>query len=76
MHAGHGRALCEAAITLASHSRAAVIVAVTREGNTARVLSSLRPDAVVLAVTDSEAVARRLSLYRSVHPIVATSLPT
>ncbi len=72
MHAGHGRALCEAAITLASHSRAAVIVAITREGNTARVLSSLRPDAAVLAVTDSEAVARRLSLYRSVHPIVAS----
>jgi pyruvate kinase len=72
MHAGHGRALCEAAITLASHSHAAAIVAITREGNTARVLSSLRPDAQVLAVTDQDAVARRLSLYRSVQPIVTT----
>jgi pyruvate kinase len=75
MHAGHGRALCEAAITLASHSRAAAIVAVTRGGNTARVLSSLRPDAAVLAVTEREDVARRLSLYRSVHPIVANVGP-
>jgi pyruvate kinase len=32
----------------------------------------LRPDAQVLAVTDQDAVARRLSLYRSVQPIVTT----
>ena len=40
-------------------------MAVTRGGNTARVLSSLRPDASVLAVTEQEDVARRLSLYRA-----------
>ena len=58
----HGRALCEAAITLASHSRAAAIVAVTAEATRRGYLSSLRPDAGVLAVTEREDVARRLSL--------------
>jgi pyruvate kinase len=70
MHAGHGRALCEAAVTLASRSEADAIVAVTREGNTARVLSSLRPGACILAATGRDDVARRLMLYHGVHPIV------
>ena len=39
----HGRALCEAAVTLATTGEAAAIIAVTREGKTARLLSSLRP---------------------------------
>ena len=39
----HGRALCEAAVTLASAGEADAIVAVTREGRTARLLSALRP---------------------------------
>jgi pyruvate kinase len=39
----HGRALCEAAVTLSTMSQADAIVAVTREGRTARLLSSLRP---------------------------------
>src|SRR4029078_13109966 len=38
MHAEHGRALCEAAVTLADRGHAVAIVAVTREGNTARML--------------------------------------
>ena len=70
MHAGHGRALCEAAVTLASRSDAEAIVAVTREGNTARVLSSLRPAACILAATERDEVARRLTLYRGVQPLV------
>jgi pyruvate kinase len=70
MHAGHGRAICEAAITLAARGDATAIVAITREGNTARVLSSLRPSAPILAATHSPDVARRLSLYRSVRPLV------
>ena len=32
MHAEHGRALCEAAVTLAHRGHAVAIVAVTREG--------------------------------------------
>ena len=36
----HGRALCEAAVTLAAAGQADAIVAVTREGKTARLLSA------------------------------------
>ena len=46
MHAEHGRALCEAAVTLADRGHAAAIVAVTRGGNTARMLATFRPQAV------------------------------
>src|SRR6185437_6408642 len=46
---GPGRAMCEAALTLADHSEAAAIVAVTRGGKTARVLSALRPRAPIYA---------------------------
>jgi pyruvate kinase len=70
MQAEHGRALCEAAVKLADRWHAQAIVAVTREGNTARMLSALRPNARILAATESEVVARRLMLYRGVTPAV------
>ena len=69
--ARHGRAMCEAAVTLAATGQAEAIVAVTQFGKTARLLSSLRPRASILAVTPSEAVARRLNLYWGVWPIVS-----
>jgi pyruvate kinase len=67
----HGRAMCEAAVTLASTGQADAIIAVTRFGKTAQLLSSLRPRATILAVTPSETVARRLNLYWGVQPIVS-----
>ncbi len=67
----HGRAMCEAAVTLASTGQAEAIVAMTRFGKTAQLLSSLRPRASILAVTPSEAIARRLQLYWGVRPIVS-----
>jgi len=70
MHAGHGRAICEAAVTLASRADVQAIVAVTRGGNTARVLSALRPGAPILAVTGQHEVARTLCLHRGVRPFV------
>jgi pyruvate kinase len=70
MHAGHGRALCEAAVTLASEGDADAIVAITREGKTACALSALRPLSPVVAATEREDVARRLALYRGVRPLV------
>lgn len=70
MHAEHGRALCEAAITLADRGRAEAIVAVTQEGNTARMLAALRPQALIFAATQQAEVARRLMLYRGVTPVV------
>jgi pyruvate kinase len=67
---GPGRALCEAAVTLAMHSEAAAIVAVTRGGKTARVLSALRPRAPIYAATGSADVARQLALVWGVVPLV------
>lgn len=67
----HGRALCEAAVTLASTGQAEAIVAITRLGKTAQLLSSLRPKATILAITPTEVVARRLTLFWGVTPMVS-----
>ncbi len=64
----HNRAVCEAALTLAASANADAIVAVTRNGWTARMLSSLRPFVPVLAIAPDEATARRLVLWRSLEP--------
>ena len=68
--AAHGRAIAEAAITLARAGQADAIVAVTRGGKTARLLSALRPKAPIYAATDAAAVAGRLALQWGVTPIV------
>jgi pyruvate kinase len=65
----HNRALCEAAVTLAKAGEAAAIVALTRAGKTARVLSAFRPNIPVFAVSPSEVIARRLTIYRGVVPL-------
>jgi pyruvate kinase len=65
------RAICEAAVTLASRGHAAAIAAVTRTGRTACMLSALRPDAPVFALTGRADVARRLTLYWGVVPVEA-----
>ena len=67
----HGRAICDAALTLAQHAAASAIVAMTRGGKTARVLSALRPPVPIVAVTDRDQVARRLMLQWGVLPVVA-----
>jgi pyruvate kinase len=67
----HGHALCQAALTLAAHAGAAAIVAVTRGGKTARVLSALRPHIPIVAATDDERIGRRLMLSRGVLPVLA-----
>jgi pyruvate kinase len=72
MQAEHGRALCEAAVTLAHGGQASAIVAVSRSGNTARMLATFRPAATILAAVPSPEVARRLLLHRGVVPFVAT----
>lgn len=66
----HGRALCEAAVTLATTGQADAIVAVTKEGKTARLLSSLRPPSPIIAATSGAGVAGRLALFRGVVPYV------
>jgi pyruvate kinase len=66
----HGRALCEAAVTLSTTGEAAAIIAVTREGKTARLLSALRPAAAIYAATANERMAATLRLWRGVVPVV------
>ena len=66
----HVRALCEAAVSLSRRSGAFGIVAVTREGQTAKVLSAIRPQAMIVGVTDSPDVARCLSLWHGVMPML------
>jgi pyruvate kinase len=66
----HSRALCESAVTLAAAGHADAIVAVTREGKTARLLSALRPSASVFAATANDAVASSLTLFWGVTPIL------
>ena len=70
MLAGHGRAICQAAVTLADHGEATAIVAVTRGGKTARVLSAMRPTAPIYAATDQPEIARRLALSWGVVPVL------
>jgi pyruvate kinase len=66
----HGRAICEAAITLATAGAADAIVAVTSHGRTARLLGSLRPAAPVIAATPDSRLADALSIVRGVHPLL------
>jgi pyruvate kinase len=66
----HARALCEAAVTLAAAGQADAIIAVTREGKTARLLAALRPPAPVFAATPDARVAASLSLFWGLTPIV------
>ncbi len=66
----HGRALCEAAVTLSAAGHADAIVAVTHEGRTARLLSALRPPAPVFAVTDRADVAGELAMFWGLYPLI------
>ncbi len=66
----HARAVCDAAATLVRDINADAIAAYTRSGRTAQILSSLRPRAPVLAMTQRNTVARRLALWRGVVPLV------
>lgn len=68
----HGRALCDAAVTLSERSGAHAIVAVTKSGRTARLLAAKRPSAIIIAATGREDVARQLSLWRGVQPLVCS----
>ncbi len=69
--ADHIPALCDAAVMLANQGRADALVAVTRRGRTARLLSARRPRALIYAATEREDVARRLALWHGVVPLTA-----
>ena len=66
----HVKALCEAAVGLSRRTSAHAIVAVTREGQTAKLLSAIRPQSWIAAVTDKPEVARCLALWHGIVPLV------
>jgi pyruvate kinase len=63
------QAQCEAAVTLATRTDAQAIVAVTRAGTTAKILSAMRPRSTIIAATNRDTTARRLNLYWGVVPL-------
>src|SRR5262245_6446824 len=65
----HAQAICEAAVTLAEHAEADVIVAMTIGGGTARRLSALRPRVPILAITEKVEMAGRMSVLSGVFPV-------
>jgi pyruvate kinase len=66
----HLPSLCDAAVTLAARAGAEAIIAITRKGRTARLLSTRRPRAPIYALTGSDLGARQLSLWWGVQPVV------
>jgi pyruvate kinase len=68
--ADHVQALCDAAATLANHGQADAIVAITRQGRTAQLLSARRPHAAIYAAADRADIARRLALWWGIVPLV------
>jgi pyruvate kinase len=68
----HSRGLCEAAVALADSTGATAIVALTRAGKTARMLSAMRPMARILAVTPDRAVAAGFAVLWGVTGVITT----
>lgn len=73
---GEGKleALSHAACVLAGQMRAAAIVAVTRSGKTAKVLSRFRPGPPIVAITDNPKILRQISLFWGVQGVIIDAL--
>jgi len=56
------RAVCAGAVEIAERVNASVLACLTHSGETARILASHRPGALILALTDHPPVVRRLAL--------------
>jgi pyruvate kinase len=74
IHSRHGRALCDAAATLAATAQADAIVAVTRAGHTARLLAALRPAMPVFAATGSIDVVGACAILWGVTPLLTSAV--
>ena len=66
-------AVAQAAITIANHLNATAILALTETGLTSRLISKYRPQSLILAITSSEQVVRRLALNWGVRAIHYTA---
>lgn len=68
---GIAEAVAHASCETARDLNAAAIITPTVSGYTARMVSSFRPEAPIIAVTPSPMVQRRLALYWGVYPLLA-----
>merc|ERR1712187_103358 len=66
-------ALCNSAVKAAIDSKAALIVALTETGSTARMLAKYRPEAPILAITASDSTSRQMLLLRGVVSMLTAS---
>jgi len=73
---GVGESVAHAACRAAEEQRAEAIVAFTQSGTTALLVSKHRPTVSIISATPFENVARRISLYWGVTPIVLTTKRT
>ena len=64
-------AVSHAAYEMAKDLKAGAILTPTQSGSTARMVSSYRPDQVIIALCPDEAVVRRLNLIWGVYPFLA-----
>jgi pyruvate kinase len=73
---GPGESIAHAACRAAGEQRAKAIVAFTQSGTTALLVSKHRPAAAIIAATPFERIARRMSLYWGVRPIILKTKKT
>jgi len=69
------RAICDSIETLCEAAHVTKIVSVTRRGNTAKLISRLRLQPEILALTSQEKTFRELHMYYGIHPIMYPNLP-
>ncbi len=64
-------AICDAACTTAEDLKAKAIIAVTKSGYTARLVSKFRPNQLIIATTPERKVFHQLSMSWGVIPVLA-----
>ena len=67
-------AISDATVTTAHDLNAAAIIAVTKSGTTARMISKYRPDTLIVGATTSEKVWRQLALSWGVLPVLCEEM--
>ena len=63
-------AICESVVDSANHLNAKLICASTISGATARIISNLKPNAVILGLCPNAKVGRSLALNWGVYPVI------
>jgi pyruvate kinase len=74
--AGVGESVAHAACRAAEEQQAKAIVTFTQSGTTALLVSKHRPTVPIIAATPFEKVARRISLYWGVMPVIVRTRQT